>query len=369
MISFSYPDMGDQENVIVAFRHRDHIIDIEFSDITRSMLETISAFMEEPLPDLTRLILWGESALVLPWTFLGGSAPRLRHISLSHIVFSTLPTLLTSTRQLVSLLLKDIPDSGYLSPEAMATCLATLPNLERFHFEFQSPMGRMSHPNVKSLPPLTRTDLPALTEFDFRGHSEYLEDLLARIDTSSLCSLAVNLSLGPIAYMSQLYRFITHIERFNELNQATVNLHLWSITLTDGRRNHLEVGTYTDTLSSQISSTAWPWDDLLSRVESLVIDGASNPLSRGDMDSTKWLKFFRLFAAVEHLSILTLVVPVVVPVLRELRREKALEALPALRSLTLAGFDSLRAAEDVIWPFLHTRRLWGRPVSLLYDGE
>jgi F-box-like len=370
MISFSSTDMGDQENVIVAFQHRDRIIDIEFSDITTSMLETISTFLEKPLPDLTQLTLWGgELELILPETFLGGSAPRLRHISLSRIAFPTLPTLLTSTRQLVTLHLDDIPDSGYVSAEAMATCLATSPNLERFHFEFQSPMGRMSHPDVKS-PPLTRADLPALTEIEFRGHSEYLEDLLARIDAPFLCNLEVNLTPGPIVYMSQLYRFIARIEEFNKFHRAVVELDPWSVIL-DEFQHRLHLRSSSGTLGSQISFIARVLDSRVHRVESLSIYGglkygviSGGIESQGDMGQWQWLDLFSPFVAMERLFVSENVVPAVARVLRGVPEERAAEVLPALRRLTLGGPDWTGSLREAIEPFPTARQLSGSPVFL-----
>jgi hypothetical protein len=62
----------------------------------------------------------------------------------------------------------------------------------------------------QSRAPLTPSNLPSLTSFTFAGHSEYLEDLLARIDATSLCHLHVELFLNPVAFMSHFCRLISH---------------------------------------------------------------------------------------------------------------------------------------------------------------
>ena len=78
--------------------------------------------------------------------------------------------------------LQNIPHSGYISPEAMATCLSMLTSSSNhFRLEFESPH---SCPDQESRrpPPPTRFILPALRTFLFKGVNEYLEEFMARID-------------------------------------------------------------------------------------------------------------------------------------------------------------------------------------------
>ena len=65
------------------------------------------------------------------------------------------------------------PEAGYISPEAMVAGLAVVTGLETLRIEVQSPGYRLLQDIHLSLP---RRVLPALTEFRFRGVSEYLED-------------------------------------------------------------------------------------------------------------------------------------------------------------------------------------------------
>ena len=124
----------------------------------------------------------GTNAPVFPTEFLGGSAPRLQIILFRGIPFPALPTLLLSTSDLRTVNLRSIPPTGYISPEAMVVGLAALPRLEVFDLKFQSvtPCPDRIHS------PVTRTVLPALSYFQFKGASEYLEDLVARIDAPQL---------------------------------------------------------------------------------------------------------------------------------------------------------------------------------------
>ena len=68
--------------------------------------------------------------------------------------------------------LSAIPHSGYISPKAMVAPLSVLSSLEKFHLEFISPQ---SSPGLESqhLHPPTRSILPALVKFHFKGVTEY----------------------------------------------------------------------------------------------------------------------------------------------------------------------------------------------------
>src|SRR6266702_8393157 len=100
-----------------------------------------------------------------------------------------------------------IPAAGYISPEAMVVVLAALPRLETFIIGFQSATLRPSqiHP-----PPLTRIILPALTTFQFQGACEYLENLVAHIDSPQLDRIYMNyLSINQLVdvQVAQLSKF------------------------------------------------------------------------------------------------------------------------------------------------------------------
>ena len=89
--------------------------------------EKIYAAMQVPFRELAGLYLGGSSYMRhLPDSFLGGSAPRLRHICLRAIPSPGLPKLLLSAIQLVDLHPHDIPYSGHISAKAMFTCLSVL---------------------------------------------------------------------------------------------------------------------------------------------------------------------------------------------------------------------------------------------------
>ncbi|KAI9511205.1 hypothetical protein F5148DRAFT_389533 [Russula earlei] len=211
------------ENVAVALEseHHHRICEIEFAGIPTSRWERFAAVMQKPFPELTylRFRVHGDTATSLPDSFLGGSAPLLRELWLANCPFQGLPKLLLSAKQLVDLSLRNIPDSGYISPQDLVTALSVLFRLESLYLGFEFPLYPASRPP----PPLiTRSVLPALTFLTFRGVHEYLEDLLAQIEVPFLKSLQIRFFVVPDFVLPQLHRLISHTESFETCNRATV---------------------------------------------------------------------------------------------------------------------------------------------------
>src|SRR6266566_199935 len=151
-----------------------YAISVESSGYVRGMIEDTS------------------SPPVVPDSFMGGSAPRLRSLHLNRIPFPGLPKLLSSANGLVHLYLSNTLHSGHILPDALATCLSALTSLKDLAFEFQSPRSRPDRVSRRLPPPMHRS-LLALTRFSFKSVSEYLEDFVTRIDTPQLDRLSITL--------------------------------------------------------------------------------------------------------------------------------------------------------------------------------
>ena len=213
---------------IIALLERSEIVrrisQIELWDVH---LEDISEAMEVPFPELTDLSLYhkDETEPVVPLSdlFLGGSAPRLLYLHLGLIPFPGLPKLLSSATHLTYLYLFNIPHSGYISPEAMVACLSLLTNLDSLCFEFQSPQSRPDRESRRP-PPSTRTILPFLTGFSFKGDCEYLEDLMARIDAPRLNGMGITFFNDIVFDAAQFTRLISNTSMFNTFHEARVSL-------------------------------------------------------------------------------------------------------------------------------------------------
>ena len=127
---------GWEPTFIAALEHRDRVWWIHLQDLPSALLEKLATMMQESFPKLNYLRLWADdetscqAAPVLPEGFLGGSATCLETLWLKGIPFPELPKLLLSTNDLVQCVLEKIPDSGYISPEAMTAALSTCTKLE-----------------------------------------------------------------------------------------------------------------------------------------------------------------------------------------------------------------------------------------------
>ena len=173
------------DNIIAALEHNDRIYQLNLFRVRSSEMKKVFAAMQQPFSALQYLDLYSKSETsVVPASFLGGSAPQLQSLALQYIPFPGLPKLLLSATHLVKLHLWSIPHSGYFSPEAIVTGLSALTRLESLWIRFRSPRSRPDR--RRRPPPPTRTLLPALTRFTFKGVSEYLDDLVARIDAPLL---------------------------------------------------------------------------------------------------------------------------------------------------------------------------------------
>jgi hypothetical protein len=126
------------EICLTRFLKQDLDLDLDLGRMSSSDLEKLSAAMQEPFPELTRLELSSYGKVLLPDSFLSGSAPRLRILSLFSIPFPGLPKLLLSAIHLVNLTLWRIPHSGYISPKVMGTALSTFTSLEDLWLDFRS---------------------------------------------------------------------------------------------------------------------------------------------------------------------------------------------------------------------------------------
>ena len=362
---------SSEDNVISALKHLDRVCDVGLS-VTCSELEKISAVMREPFPVLTSLYIRSKdgNAPALPADFLGGSAPCLCDIHLRRIPFPALPTLLLSTSDLVELHLYHIPPNGYISPEAIVVGLGALPRLNSFIIRFQSTTPRPDriHPHL-----VTRTVLPALTVFQFKGASEYLEDLVSRID-------APQLSRIYILYFNQLVDFqVAQLPMFmgrslgtklTQFRHAQVSFHRGLVTFnTSPHANNpypnppYAIATVLcEGIGWQVSHMAQVLSHFSSTQFNLVhlkLELEENCQLEG-VDDVEWLHLLRQFSAVQTLCVSHELAGHVALALENIAWETDAEALPSLALIYLAGQPALS-----IEKFIAARQVSGRPMTVV----
>jgi F-box-like len=377
------------DNIFAALEHRDRVRKVSLLRIPR---KHIVALMPEPFPALERLSLATDSVNdnnppVLPSTFLGGSAPRLKTLFLRCISLPTLPQLLSSSNDLVDLSLQRIPHGGFISPEAMATCICALSRLMnlRISFSFDCLAFRPRIDRRTEGPsPLTRTVLASLTNFEFHGDSRYLEYIVAQIDAPVLKNVDIllfDLALSnlPILDIQNLAQFIDHSPTLMSYNRAEMVLGFGQLELRLLPTMKTSRDGFFSTIRCNDASLQLPcmaqicanFSFLLSGVKKLDIEGRRTCV-QADIDDAKWLELFHLFSSVQTLQISRRMQPCIVSALEGLSGESATRVLPALGDLYLQEKylpPGSGSEQKDIGRFIAARQCLNRPVTVHYLEE
>ena len=355
-----------RDNVIAALGHLYRVSRVRLKIYPGELKKMIKA-MQVPFPGLTCLEIYSndKNAPVLPAGFLGGSAPLLQTIALRDIPFPTLPVLLLSTSNLISLDLSRIPRAGYISPEAMVVSLATLTKLETLIITF---LSVIFHPDKTSPPPVTRIVLPALTTFTFQGACAYLENFVARIESPQLDRILINYSNQlfdvPVA---QLAKFLDRSmsSKLSLLRHARASFGYYFTFSMYRHPVPLSIQNIScegiDRQLSKIAQSFRQFSNILSNVVHLRFDvqpGQSHQFVDATND-VEWLLFLCQFPTVKSLYVSQDLPAFVALVLEDIDVEMVAEVLPSLDLICLEG----RPASS-IERFVGACQLSGRSVTV-----
>lgn len=363
------------DNIVAALELRDRVCQISFVNLLRSRFRVFTTILQESFPALTRLYIDSASAspMLRADSFLGGSAPHLRSLTLASIPFPSLPTLLLTTKDLVELRLWSIPESGYISAAAMVTCLSSLTRLENLEIRFDFP----SLPDGSSQRPssLTLIDLPALTHFEFLGTNEYIEKLVARINAPLLEDVFVAF-FGDLFDLSQFNQFIGRAEKFKILRRAVVDFDRSAfpqfslfedpvngstvqllVACTPPQRQLLSL----EALSSSPSNPLRP-----SSIERVEIQNGftTSAYWNADLKKFRWLELLQPFTSAKNLYLGSVMAPHVMRKMRGFTGESTAEVLPALQNIFIQECQRFEALRESIGPFIADRQVFGHPVTV-----
>ena len=382
----------DEDNVVAALEHpsRVHRIMIHAA---APLIKKVTTTLQKSFPVLAYLdlVYHGQPTHrpVIPRRFLGESAPRLQHLSLKSISCPQLPTLL-SARDLVTLNLDQIFPNGYMSPKVLVTNLAVLTKLTSldisFYEETSPPHQWRSHPQ----PPM-RTILPALTRLNYDGRTEYLEDLLARIDTPRV--KFVNIAYDtPLIQASQLILFIERtenlkVDRFTRV-ETYFNFAEFYIKLNCPREKCSQAPLFLricgqDDVETQVQDVADLFGQLtapFSKVDDLLVR-CGDAAEYGAFDTDEWMPLLRLFPAVETLRISGEMAVFFTSALGNTPEDMVTNVLPALRVIRLVededeemgmyegeDEDDYKEQVESMDRFLSLRQLSGCPVTISHPS-
>ena len=364
-----YNAEGRDNIIALLLEQRDRVKRIDLY-VPKFLYKPILFALRRPFPELTdmRLRLNNLRLPLLiepmppPDLFFSGSAPHLQFFSLDCLPFPDLPKLLFSATQLVHLHLWNLLTFRDPSPEAMATSLSALINLESLCLTFPS---FQFCSNYRYPPPVTPFVLPVLTSFEFKGASEYLDKLTARIDAPRLDYLKIYFFWQNAFDTPQFAQFISRTPTLKALGKAHVAFGDDTATVdfssgTSGcgklKMELTEVYVKSSQLSSlgQVCTSCLP---TLSTLEDLYIiyefpnlkEWDSKPHDRAIVE--KWLGLLRPFAAVKNLYLSEQVVPCIVPTLKELVGSRTTEVLPALQEIFLEQYQPSGSAQEGVENF------------------
>jgi hypothetical protein len=251
-----------------------------------------------------------------------------------------------------------------------------LANLKFLTIQVGSAFQESQHP-----PPPTRTVLPALTRFELQGASEYLDDLMARIDTPLLDSIRITLfhqltfdifSIPqPILDIPQLAQFMRRTTRFEALNEAHVGFEYSGLQVgylppswMFGGDSWLRVSYIgLDLQLSFLAQVVTSFFPSIYHLEHLYIYGLPSQW-QDSIENMRWLEIFHPFAAVKNLYVSWNLSQCIAFALQGLIGERATEVLPALECLYLEDLQPSGPVEETIGPFVAARQLLGRPVAV-----
>ena len=385
----------DSDNLRDALAHRDRIRHMEMI-IRVFQVDWFAELMDEEFPQLRHLELKGEAPEDLPYIFLGhflgGSVPSLQHLSIDNINYEGLPSLLSSTPNLLSLQTKGIRLDYYMSPEKMVgalygltklrdLCIAFWPN--NFGFEFREVMGLQSPQSP------THAVLPDLTKLRIRGENEHFENLVNSIDAPRLEDLQVEYldpDEGEELRAGNLSRFISRTETFKhaQFGRAAVTLGSHHTLVILGLpRGECRQARLSHIVSDQVYHRLVPFVDtvspvinwlrqlviMLSDVQYLSIESMVE-LTLWEDASVDWLQLLHTFPAVEVLHVSGEVVKRIASALNDIPEEMDAQVLPVLQLLWLDdGQDKKEATSKSVNRFLALRKQSGRPVVIIESHD
>ena len=292
------PAPEDEKNINVALKQSDRVSSISLA-ITSPLLELSET--ERPLSELEVLSRNG-AQLALPSTFQWG--PRLRCLNSTRVNFPSLLQLLGSFKNLVDLLPHEVLDPSCFPPEALTNTFSGMVQLRSLSLHFPSTGNHLTPPP----PSRELVVLPALTRLNFQGITEYLERLVARIDTPLLGDIEVTFVEKSDFDLSQLCKLATRIGMHTSPRRADIlsSENVVSISLTrPWDSNCLKFQAFRKPLREQLFIMArifYQFSAFLYNVEDLRIT-AQRPSKQENASCERWLEPISSFMGVKWLYV------------------------------------------------------------------
>ena len=207
----------------------------------------------------------------------------------------------------------------------------------------------------------------------FIGASEYLEEILARIDAPRLDELHITFFNQIIFDTPQLFEFISRRPTLRAPEKGYIAFSSEAITVEFPSQTS-KYGV----LSVQIPCAASEWQ--VSSVEQICTsslppvytlenlyiseNGQYSQHRQDNVENTLWLELLHPFAAVKNFYLSKEFVPSIAPALQELVGERTTDVLPTLKNIFLKGFVPTEPLHESIEKFVAARQLTSHPVEV-----
>jgi hypothetical protein len=255
----------------------------------------------------------------------------------------------------------------------MAACLSTLTSLELLCLEFLFPPP-LHDPESQRPPPSIRTSLPVLRHFTFKGGSEYLEYLLARIDAPQLRDLDITFFNDIVFVIPQFTRFIGHTPMLEAFDEARVTLREWiasvKLSFAYAKLNaSLNVSVYCEVLDWQLSFLEQVCNSSLPPLSTLhdLYMMSESPWAQDwkeNIDYAQWLELLHSFTAVKNLYLSKELAPCVVPALQDLVGGRTTEVFPNLQNIFVEKLQESGPVQEGIGKFVAARQVTSHPITV-----
>ena len=365
------PTPNDEDNIMAAMKHPDRVSSISLT-VTSSLLEKLSA-TERLFSELEELVLLSQGSvrLTLPNAFRWGVCLRTLHLTGAAI--PALPELLSPSKGLIDLQIHKIPDVGYFSPEAFVNALSGMTQLRTLSLHF---LSFPPHLHTLGSPPRSweRVVLPALACLEYRGISEYMDRLVARIDAPRLGGIDITFFGQSKMDTSQLCRFINRIEMQKSHSRAEIlsSERAISISFTHPESpTRLKLQMSCKTLARQLSYMAKICSRLsafILGVEHLHISSTQSPSGQDYNDRVEWLNLISPFRGTKWFHVAGDHSKNIVLALHSWQRDAVQPVLPALHKLCVREPEPRCAhLQESVVSFIRSCRLLGHMVGAEYE--
>jgi hypothetical protein len=361
------PAFEDQDSIVAALKQSDRVISISLT-VTKRLLTKLSTIGGQ-FPELEDLVLLSrDRMLTMPRTFR--RVQRLRSLHLSGVAFLALPQLLYSSINLVDIQLHKVSNPWHFSPKLLTVALSRMTQLRSLSLHFLP----TNHHVGASLPPGKAVIIPSLTRLDFRGNSEFLEDLVAGIDAPYLGDIELTFFNKFNGTVPKIGEFIDRIGMHKSHHRADILFSVDAISFSFIQREAptgIKFQVHREPSSKLLSTMARVFTHLsasLPDLEELRISATQGFISQYRLHNGSWPELLNAFASVKWFHNAGNLSTDIASALR-LPEQRRGAVLPALRKLYISqpGPRHAPLREGVV-AFMTSRRLSGHRIAVEYEN-